>query len=124
MHQVALLARGEYTRHAAVSCITVDLPHGRRQRIYGREEVHGSETAGLLYTEVGELSDAVNMRTLLETNANLRYSRIAVDLQGVVVLLAWFDLDHTSVRDCAPMLQEIAAVADDLEARFFMRDLA
>jgi hypothetical protein len=123
MTQVALLARGGYSRQGDRSSITIALPGGRRQTIFGRAEQRGDEAVGMLYTGVGPVTFEVDMRHLLEANAGLRHSRVAIH-DGEIICLALFSMENTSVRECAPILQELAAVADDLENRYFLRDIS
>lgn len=122
LSQVALLAGSEYHRQGGMSTITISLPGGRHQKIFGREDVMHGEPIGLLYTVVGDLDENIDMADLLRMNARLRFARIALLEPGKLVLLAPFDRMKTSVKECAPMLQEIAAVADELEQQYFTED--
>ena len=122
LYQVALLASGEYTRKEDESVIAIRLPGGRRQKIFGREDVLHGEPIGLLYTKVGVLREDIDPAELLAMNSQFRYARISLDEKKRIVLLVPFDRMKTSVKQCAPMLQEIAAVADDLEQRYFTTD--
>jgi len=122
MHQIALLSAGRYAREGDVSTIEIGTPGNRTQVLYGREERMGEETVGLLYTYVGRISDRIAPMELLELNATLRYAKVTVVRGTDIMLLAMYDLIDTSVSDCAPMLQELAAVADDLEQRYFSED--
>ena len=115
LHQVALLTGGEYSRSGEVSSIQINLPSGRTQRIYARIQRFAGEDMGLLFTEVGAIGGGTDLTYLLELNATLRYSKVTLVDRQDVVLLAVFDLPNTSVRECAPMLQELASVADELE---------
>jgi hypothetical protein len=122
LHQTALLARGEYARSGALSSIEIRLPHGRRQTIFGTvERIRGEET-GLLYSRVGALTPEIDLRQLLAYNAVLRHARIALLNDTDVVLLVMFDPSATSITQCAPMLQELAAIADELERSYFNED--
>lgn len=122
LHQVALLTGADFLREGPRAMITIHLPGGRVQRISGQLTNVRGEAAGLLYTEVGVWNDAVDTRALLELNATLRHARIALFEPARIIVFAIFDLEQISVRECAPMLQEIGAVADELERRFFGED--
>lgn len=115
LHQVALLTGGEYLRDGRVSSILINLPSGRKQRIYARIQNFAGEDMGLLFTEVGTIHSGVDLSYLLELNATLRYSKVTLIDRKEVVLIAVFDLAITSVRECAPMLQELASIADEME---------
>lgn len=117
LHQVALLTGGEYSRAGEVGSILIHLPSGRTQRIYGRVQKFAGEDMGLLFTEVGELQEETDAVYLLELNAILRFSKVTIVEGRDVLLMAVFDLVKTSVRECAPMLQELASIADELERR-------
>jgi hypothetical protein len=122
LQQVALLTGGDYSRQGDVSSISVNLPTGRKQIIYARVQRISDEDMGLLFTEVSELRDEVDLVALLELNAILKYSKVTVVDRKDIVLLATFDLANTSVRECAPILQELASIADELERKFIGLD--
>jgi hypothetical protein len=124
LQQVALLSSGTYRREGGVSQIEIRLPHGRRQVIFGKTEKMRGEAVGLLYTRVGALDGSIDLKKLIEYNAMLRYSKISILDGDAVVLLVMFDLIHTSVKECAPMLQEMAAIADELERIYFNTDVS
>ena len=122
MQQVGLFSSGKYRREGDRSVLVIPLPGGRKQSIFGKVDQVRGERVGLLYTNIGPLDSSVDLVRLLEINAGLRYSRIAV-LRGVdIVLIGTFELDETSIRECAPMLQEMAAIADELERVYFDKD--
>ncbi|MDH7515662.1 MAG: hypothetical protein QHI48_07305 [Bacteroidota bacterium] len=122
LQQVALFSSGRYRREKDVSSLEIPLPDGRRQVIYGRIGVVRGEKAGILSTYVGECGPGVDFPRLLSINASLRYSRIAL-LEGEMIgLIAFFEPAATSIRECAPILQEMAAVADELERAASGRD--
>jgi hypothetical protein len=52
----------------------------------------------------------------------LRYSRVAVAEGNRIVVQAVVELDRTSVKECAPVLQEIGAAADELERLYYGHD--
>jgi hypothetical protein len=122
LHQTALLARGDYRRSGSLSSIEIHLPNDRRQVIYGTVERIRGENAGLLYSRVGTLTPDIDLRQLLAYNAVLRHARIALMNERDVVLLVMFDPATTSITECAPMLQELAAIADELERVYFNED--
>ena len=123
MQQVALLSTGEYSRTDAISIITIPTPGKRSQLIYGKVDLLGDEDTGILYTSVGMLNEQVDLSHLLRLNASLRHARTALLDDSTVVLIATFDLHSTSIKECARIMQELAAVADDLELRWFHSDL-
>ena len=123
MQQMALLSQGEYSRDNGTSSLTVTLPEGRKQVLYGKSEKRGEEDLGILYTFVGPVRGGIDCRHLLEVNSTLLHSRIAI-LEEDVVLLSVFNLIHTSINECAPMLRELAAVADQLEHQYYPEDVA
>ena len=124
LQQVSLFSSGVYRRSGAVSSIEIPLPDDRRQMIYGKVGMLRGERVGMLYTKIGTMHDKVDPLALLELNARLRHARVALLRESsLLVLIATFELDETSVRECAPILQEMAAVADDLERRYFDADL-
>jgi hypothetical protein len=122
MQQVALLSTGEYSRGGGVSAITIPTPDKRSQMIYGKVENLGDEDMGLLYTSVGKMNEQVDIPYLLRINATLRYARAALLPDDTIVLIATFDLANTAIKECARIMQELAAVADDLELRWFATD--
>ena len=124
MHQVALLSTGEYTRSADISSIEIPTPGGRRQVIYGKMDTMGEEDVAVLYSTVGKVNECVDLRYLLQLNASLRHTRTALLEDDEVVLVAMFDLLTTSIKECARMIQELAAVADDLERRWYAADVS
>lgn len=124
LQQVALFSSGRYKREGDRSVLEIPLPGGRRQSIYGKVDTVRGERVGLLYTNVGKLTDAVDPVRLLEINASLRHSRIAVLRGHDIVLLGIFEIDETSIKECAPMLQEMAAIADELERVYFDSDVS
>ena len=126
LYQVGLLSktRFEPADDEGKSAIIIRLPDGRKQTIFGKTEHHGPDPVSILYTLVGESDGSTDLRHLLERNASLRYSRIAIFPGDRIVVFAVFDNIKTSVKECAPMLQEIAAVADELEREYFNRDEA
>lgn len=123
MQQVALLSTGEYSRMGTMSIISIATPGKRNQMIYGKEDRHGDEDTGLLYSSVGMLNDQVDLHHLLHLNATLRHARTALLEDLTIVLIATFDLHNTSIKECARIMQELAAVADDLELRWFTHDV-
>jgi hypothetical protein len=122
MQQVALLSTGEYSRGGQVSAITIPTPGKRSQLIYGKVDRLGDEDMGVLYTSVGKMNEQVDLVHLLRLNAALSYSRCALLEDDMIVLIATFDLHNTSIKECARIMQELAAVADDLELRWFATD--
>ncbi len=123
MHQVALLSGGKYSKEDKISAIEIPVPGNRKQIIYGKMLRYGNDLVGMFYAEVGPLLSLINLTNLLELNAHLRYSKIAV-LDGLnIALTATVELDRTSVKECAPILQEIAAMADELEKIFYDHDV-
>ena len=123
MQQVALLSTGVYKREKDVSRIEIRTPGNRTQTLYGRVQRIGVEEVGVLYTSVGTLLPEMDIVGLLGMNASLRHARVTLLNRSEIVLLVMFDLLRTSINECAPMLQELAAVADDLEQRWFSQDL-
>lgn len=123
MQQVALLSTGEYYRGGSISAITIPTPGRRSQLIYGKVDRHGDEDMGVLYTSVGKLNDQVDREHLLRLNAALHHTRTALLDDDTIVLIATFDLHNTSIKECARIMQELAAVADDLELRWFDADV-
>lgn len=124
MQQVALLSSGVYRREKGVSRIEIRTPGNRTQTLYGSIQRIGTENVGVLYTAVGKLTPEMNPVALLEMNSSLRHTRVTLMNGSDIVLLAMFDLVRTSINECAPMLQELAAVADDLEQEWFSLDLS
>ncbi|MBI5645944.1 MAG: hypothetical protein HY962_03355 [Ignavibacteriae bacterium] len=123
LHQVSLFSSGVYRRAGALSSIEIPLPDGRRQVIYGKVGGIRGARVGMLYTKIGEYTAAIDALALLELNARLRHARVALLPENQLVLIATFELGDTSVRECAPILQEMAAVADELEHRFYDDDV-
>ncbi len=124
MQQVALLSSSVYRRERDVSRIEIRTPGNRTQVMYGHVQRVGEENVGVLYTIVGTLNADVDMTRLLALNASLRHTRVALLKNSQIVLLALFDIVRTSINECAPMLQELAAVADDLEQQWFSLDVS
>ena len=122
MQQVALLSTGEYSRGGQVSAISIPTPGKRSQLIYGKVDRLGDEDMGVLYTSVGKMNEQVDLVHLLRLNAGLSYSRCALLEDDMIVLIATFDLHNTSIKECARIMQELAAIADDLELRWFATD--
>ncbi|HOJ04374.1 MAG TPA: hypothetical protein PK916_10275 [Bacteroidota bacterium] len=122
MQQVALLSYGTYKRDGDVSRIEIRTPGDRTQVLYGRVQRMADEDVGVLYTFVGRINEDIDARALLELNAALRHARVALLHGEDIFLLALFDLVRTSINECAPILQELAAVADDLEHRWYSVD--
>lgn len=124
LQQVALLSTGDYARDGDISSIEIPTPGGRRQVIFGKVDRIGDEDIAVLYTTVGKVNECVDMRYLLELNTSLRHARTALLNGNEVVLVAMFELINTSVKECARVLQELAAVADDLEKRWYTADVS
>jgi hypothetical protein len=124
MQQVALLSTGTYTRSGEISSIEIPTPGGRRQVIYGKMDTMGDEDVAVMYSTVGKVNECVDLRYLLQLNASLRHTRTALLDDDDVVLVAMFDLLTTSIKECARMMQELAAVADELERRWYTTDLS
>ena len=124
MQQVALLSTGHYVREGDISTIEIPTPGERRQIIFGKTDELSDEVIAILYTTVGSGGECPDMRYLLQLNTTLRHCRTALLEDGAMVLIAIFDLLTTSVKDCARIIQELAAVADDLEKRWFQSDTA
>jgi hypothetical protein len=122
LQQVALLSSGVYRKEKDVSALEVPLPRRRKQIIYGKTETIRGEPIGLLYTHIGELNPSVDLRALLEYNAKMQYGKVALLPDSKIILAVMFDLVSTSIKECAPMLQEMAAVADELERIYFTTD--
>ena len=123
MQQVALLSTGEYSRKGPISAIPIPTPGRRSQLIYGKVDRLGDDDMGVLYTAVGALNEQVDREHLLRLNASLHYTRTALLDDDTIVLIATFDLHNTSIKECARIMQELAAVADDLELRWFDADV-
>lgn len=123
LHQVALLSSGVYRRDKDVSAMEVPLPNQRKQVIYGKTEHIRGEPVGVLYTHVGAMNASVDPLVLLGYNARMKYAKIAMLPDGDLVLTVMFDPVSTSIKECAPMLQELAAVADELERIYFTTDV-
>ncbi|MCB2205114.1 hypothetical protein KQI65_10225 [bacterium] len=124
MQQVALLSTGEYSHSGDISTIEIPTPGGRRQVIYGKIDLMGDEEVAVMYSTVGRVNECVDLRYLLQLNASLRYTRTALLEEEEVVLVAMFDLLTTTIKECARMIQELAAVADDLERRWYSDDIS
>lgn len=124
MQQVALLSTGEYTRNGDISSIEIPTPGKRKQVIYGKTDIMGEEEVAVLYSNVGKVNECVDLRYLLQLNTALRHTRTALLNGDEVVLLAMFDLLGTSIKECARMIQELAAVADELERRWYAGDVS
>lgn len=122
MQQVALLSTGHYERRGDIGTIEIPTPGNRRQIIFGKMDKMGEDVVAVLYTTVGSGSENPDMRYLLQLNTALRHCRTALLEDGSIVLIAMFDLFSTGVNDCARVIQELAAVADDLEKRWFQSD--
>ncbi|MBR9975607.1 MAG: type III secretion system chaperone [Bacteroidetes bacterium] len=122
MQQVALLSTGEYSRGGDISAISIPTPGQRNQLVYGKVEHHSDGDTGVLYTSVGTLNDQVDREHLLRINASLHYTRTALLEDNTIVLIATFEVHNTSIMECARIMQELAAVADDLELRWFNTD--
>jgi hypothetical protein len=122
LHQVALLSSGVYRREKDVSSLEIPLPRQRKQIVYGKTELMRGEPVGLLYTHVGLMNDTVDPMALLSYNAKMQYAKIALLDNGKLVLTVMFNPATTSIKECAPMLQEMAAVADELERIYFTTD--
>ena len=122
LKQVGLFSSGTYRREGQLSVLEIPLPGGRKQAIFGKVDTVRGERVGLLYTAIGPLTSGVDPIRLLEINAGLRYSRISILRGRDIVLIGTFELDETSIRECAPMLQEMAAIADELERLYFETD--
>ncbi|MBN1448201.1 MAG: hypothetical protein JXA28_09750 [Bacteroidetes bacterium] len=124
MHQVALLSTGRYTREGDISMIEIPTPGRRRQIVYGKVDSVGEDSIAVLYTTVGIVNDCVDLAYLLKLNTALRHCRTALLDDDEVVLVSMFDLLTTSVKECARVIQELAAVADDLEKKWYTGDTA
>jgi hypothetical protein len=124
LQQVALLSTGEYTRSGDISSIEIPTPGERRQVIYGKLDMMGEEEVAVLYSTVGKVNDCVDLRYLLQLNTSLRHTRTALLNGDEVVLVSMFDLLGTSIKECARMIQELAAVADELERRWYAGDVS
>ncbi|PLX31968.1 MAG: hypothetical protein C0600_04190 [Ignavibacteria bacterium] len=124
LQQVALLSTGDYARDGDISSIEIPTPGGRRQVILGKVDQIMDEDIAVLYTTVGKVNECVDLHYLLALNTSLRHSRTALLNGDEVVLVATFDLINTSVKECARVLQELAAVADDLERRWYSADIS
>ena len=122
LQQVALFSDGKFVRENGKDSLLVPLPGGRKQIIYSREDHHRDEPVGILYTYVGEMDGTTGAREFLELNRLLRYSRIALE-GSRIMLIATFSLRYTSINECAPILQELAAIADELERQYFGEDI-
>lgn len=124
MQQVALLSTGHYEREGDISTIEIPTPGARRQIIFGKTDEMGEDVIAVLYTTVGDSSECPDMKYLLQLNTALRHCRTALLADGSIVLISMFDLLSSSVKECARVIQELAAVADDLEKRWFQSDTA
>ena len=122
MHQIALLSGGTYRRDGVTGIVEIPLPANRKQSISGHIETIGGEQVGLIHATVGECAMEIDPWKLLELNYFLRYSRVALTDARTVVVAATFELDRTSVKECAPIIQEVAATADELERIYFGYD--
>ncbi|MBR9979138.1 MAG: hypothetical protein KFH87_13725 [Bacteroidetes bacterium] len=122
MQQVALLTSGKYSREDNVSLIDIPTVGNRGQVIYGKLFDQDEGDTGLLYTPVGPLIETIDPIYLLRINASLQWARTALLSDDTIILIATFDLPTTSIKECARIMQEVAAVADDLEFRFFSVD--
>jgi hypothetical protein len=122
LQQVALLSSGVYRRDKNVSSLEIPLPRQRKQIMYGLNESIRGEPVGLLYTHVGVMNPAVDAAALLTYNAKMQYGKIALLPNGKIIIIVMFDPVSTSIKECAPMLQEMAAVADELERIYFTTD--
>lgn len=122
MQQVALLTSGKYTRQDTLSLIDIPTIGDRAQVIYGKLLDRDDGDTGLLYTSVGALIETIDPLYLLRMNASLRWARTALLGDDTIILIATFDLATTSIKECARIIQEVAAVADDLEFRYFSVD--
>jgi hypothetical protein len=121
--QVALFSDGKYVRTNGKHSIEVPLPGGRKQIIFSKEIRFRNEAFGELYTYVGTLQSEAKAVELLALNRYLRYSHIALEGDRII-LVATFSLQDTSINECAPILQELAAIADELELQMFGDDLS
>lgn len=124
MHQVALLSGGSYRKEKGASMVEIPIPGGRKQRLHARLKEFDGEQVGLFHADVGPLRPDTDLRRLLEVNAHLRYARVAVLEGNRIVVEALVELDRTSVKECAPVLQEIGAAADELERLHYGHDEA
>ena len=124
MQQVALLSTGQYAREKEISTIEIPTPGKRRQIIYGKADVVGEDSIAVLYTTVGTVNECVELSYLLKLNTTLRHCRTALLDNEEILLIATFDLIAASVKECARVIQELAAVADDLEKKWYAGDTA
>ncbi len=124
LQQVALLSTGEYTRNGDISSIEIPTPGKRRQVIYGKTDMMGEDEVAVLYSTVGKVNACVDLRYLLQLNTSLRHTRTALLHEDEVVLVAMFDQLTTSIKECARIIQELAAVSDELERRWFTEDVS
>jgi hypothetical protein len=122
LHQVSLSSGGKFSRTGDVSALEIRLPGDRKQVIFGKVEQYRGTPLGVLYTYIGELTDNMNPVRFLELNSRIRYSRIGVENGKDIILISTFNLMNTSINECAPLLQELAAVADKLENAYFEID--
>lgn len=124
MQQVALLSGGAYRRQGGTSAVDIPLPGGRKQTLYACLEYFETIPVGLFYAKVGPAGSRIDPMQLLALNTRLRYSRVAIMEGETLALQAMVELERTSVKECAPVLQEIGAVADELERLYYGEDVS
>lgn len=102
--------------------LTVPLPIGRRQEVSAsiRPDEEGREIIAFVST-VGEARRSVDPWSLLRSNGNYIYCRVAL-LGSMVAVIASQLLQTAQPEEVLLMLREVAQAADQLERQMFLGD--
>ncbi|NOY05706.1 MAG: hypothetical protein GXO82_03590 [Chlorobi bacterium] len=122
MHQVSLFVNGTYERRGEIGVVDIPLPDGRHQLVMGKVNRYEDDAIGILYTVIGKMNKSIDPLPLLRLNQVLRYSKITLEESGDIIVSANFEITHTSIAECTPIVQEIAAFSDLLESVLFEAD--
>ncbi len=122
MHQVSLFVNGTYERRGEIGVVDIPLPDGRHQVVMGKVDRYEDDAVGILYTVIRRTGETVDPLPLLRLNQFLRYSKVSLEESGDLIVSANFEITHTSIAECTPIVQEIAAFSDLLEDVLFETD--
>lgn len=116
---------GQFTTYdTASSIIVVPVVDGRFQTVLlsvSQSKVSGKER-GLITSKVCEFKTSIQLKELMENNAQFDYSKFIID-GGTLKIEASFPTEGVSEDDVKGMIQEVATLADLYEMKLTGKDI-
>jgi hypothetical protein len=122
MESIAKVEDGKYKRDGDTSVLHEPIHGGRWQIVYGKMREIDGVSVGFLFTNVGPNVAKADHEDLLRLNYYLQYSRVAINKENNLCLIAFVDVQKSSFQTTVDIVRELAQRGDGLEKEIFMHD--